>query len=130
MSSTSPGDGPPSEPPLVREVHPELVAELVRLLEEEGELDLSIVVRDVRLYGRCGCSDDFCQSISTQDRRPGTPFGEGHRCLPLLADEGMLVLDVVHGRIAYIEILDRLPMIPRVSGPVPPRARSDRRGTP
>ncbi|WP_369145891.1 hypothetical protein [Streptomyces sp. R44] len=106
-------DTRPAEPPLVREVYPELVAELVRLLEEEGERDLSLIVRDVRLYGPCGCSDDFCQSISTADRRPGTPFGEGHRCVPLLADTGMLNLDVVHGRIVYVEILDRPAMIRR-----------------
>ncbi|WP_051844467.1 hypothetical protein [Streptomyces globisporus] len=106
-------DAPLPERPLVREVHPELVAELVRLLEEEGERDLSVVVRDVRLYGACGCSDDFCQSLRTSDHRPGTPYGEGHRCLPLPAETGMLVLDVVHGRISSIEVIDRPAMIRR-----------------
>ncbi|MFF8375126.1 hypothetical protein ACF07V_03190 [Streptomyces sp. NPDC015661] len=106
----------PPEPPLVREVYPELVTELVRLLEEEGERELSIVVRDIRLHGECGCSDDFCQSIRTSEHRPGTPYGEGHRCLPLLADTGMLNLDIVHGRIVYVEILDRPAMTRRDGG--------------
>ncbi|MFE0640841.1 hypothetical protein ACFW2Y_04350 [Streptomyces sp. NPDC058877] len=110
--------GAPPEPPLVREVYPELVAELVRLLEEEGERDLAIVVRDVRLFGDCGCGDDLCQSIRTSDRPVGTPYGEGHRCLPLLAETGTLVLDLVHGRIDYIEILDRPPLVRRGGGSI------------
>ncbi|WP_329118896.1 hypothetical protein [Streptomyces sp. NBC_01465] len=98
------------EQPLVRDVYPDLIAELVVALEEEGERDLSIVVRDVRLVGECGCGDDFCQSIRTSDHPQGQPYGPGHRCVPLLPSNGMLILDVVDGRIMYIEILDRAPM--------------------
>jgi hypothetical protein len=93
--------------PLVRDVFPGLVAELTALLEAEGEHWLAITVRDVRMVGECGCSDDFCQSIRTADHPKGQPYSAGHRCVPLMPAEGMLILDVVDGRIMYIEVLDR-----------------------
>ncbi|WP_329290806.1 hypothetical protein OIE43_30285 [Streptomyces pseudovenezuelae] len=98
------------EAPLVREVFPDLVDELAALLEAEGERELAICVRDVRLVGPCGCGDDFCQSIRTVDRPRGRPFGPGHRYVPLLPSSGDLILDVVDGRIMYIEILGRPPL--------------------
>jgi hypothetical protein len=97
--------------PLLRVVFPDLVAELTALLEAEGERELAISAGDLRLFGECGCRDDFCQSIQTADHPRGQPFGEGHRCVPLLPSKGMVNLDVVHGRIMYVEILDRPPML-------------------
>ncbi|MEJ8669053.1 MULTISPECIES: hypothetical protein [unclassified Streptomyces] len=98
------------ESPLVREVFPELVDELVHLLEKEGERELAICVWDVRMIGECGCGDDFCQSIRTSDHPGGQPYGPGRRCVPLLPSSGDLILDVVYGRIMYIEILGRPPL--------------------
>jgi hypothetical protein len=98
------------EPPLVREVFPELIDELVALLEAEGERDLAIIVWDVRMVDECGCGDNFCQSIRTSDHPGGQPYGPGHRCVPLLPSTGDLILDVVAGRIMYIEVLGRPPM--------------------
>jgi hypothetical protein len=99
--------------PLVREVYPELVAELARLLEAEGERTLAIGVQDLRLVADCGCGDDCCQSIRTAEHPPGTPYGPGHRNVLLAPEEGDLILDVVHERIVYVEILDRPPMARR-----------------
>ncbi|GAA1398374.1 hypothetical protein GCM10009639_36840 [Kitasatospora putterlickiae] len=96
--------------PLVRDVFPELVAELATLLEAGGEHGLAIGVRDTRLVEECECGDDFCQSIRTADHPRGQPYGAGHRCVPLEPSDGMLVLDVVDDRIMYIEVLDRPPM--------------------
>ncbi|MEU7403057.1 hypothetical protein [Streptomyces sp. NPDC044948] len=96
--------------PLVRDVFPDLVAELTTLLEDEGERELAICVRDVRLVAMCDCGDDFCQSIQTVVHPKGKPYGYGHRCVSLSPSQGMLVLDVVHSRIMYIEILYRDPM--------------------
>lgn len=93
--------------PLVREVYPGLVDELVRLLESEGEQWLSITVRDIRLVAACGCGDDFCQSIRTSEHPEGTPYGPGHRNVLLDPEEGMLILDVVDERIVYVEVLSR-----------------------
>jgi hypothetical protein len=95
---------------LVREVFPDLVAELVALLEEEGELELAICAWDLRLIAECGCGDDFCQSFHTEVHPEGQPYGPGHRCLPLSPPEGMLILDVVDGRIMYVEVIERSPM--------------------
>jgi hypothetical protein len=101
------------EGPLLREVYPDLVAELVRLLEDEGERYLSITVRDLRIVAECGCGDDFCQSLRTAPHPPGEPYGPGHRNVLLDPDEGMLVLDVLDERIVYVEILSRPPMTRR-----------------
>lgn len=100
-------------PPLIRDVFPDLIAELTDLLEEEGEHELAICAWDLRLVGDCGCGDDFCQSIRTADHPEGQPYGPGHRCVPLSPEKGMLVLDVVDARIVYVEIIDRPPMHPR-----------------
>ncbi|MFF4350153.1 hypothetical protein [Streptomyces sp. NPDC001530] len=103
--------------PLVRDVFPDLVAELTTLLEDEGERELAVSARDLRLVGECGCGDDFCQSLRTADHPQGQPYGTGHRCVPLLPSEGMLCLDVVDGRIMYIEVIDRPPMHRRSAQP-------------
>ncbi|MGW2235441.1 hypothetical protein [Streptomyces sp. NPDC001759] len=96
--------------PLIRDVFPDLIAELTTLLEEEGERELAVCAWDLRLVDACGCADDFCQSIRTADHPRGQPYGPDHRCVPLSPSKGMLILDVVDGRIMYIEILDRRPM--------------------
>ena len=112
--------------PFVRDVFPDLVAELVTLLEAEGEAELAICVRDVRLVAMCDCGDDFCQSIRTAVHPKGQPYGEGHRCVPLLPSQGTLVLDVVKGTIMYVEVLDRPPMrdhrVVPTPGPTRPHA--------
>lgn len=95
------------EYPLVRELYPELIAELVRLLEAEGEPSLAVAARDIRLVAECGCGDDYCQSIRTAEHPPGTPYGPGHRNVMLAPD---LILDLVYERIVYVEILDRPPL--------------------
>ncbi|WP_093697666.1 hypothetical protein [Streptomyces sp. 2231.1] len=96
--------------PLVRAVFPGLVTELITLLENEGERELAICAWDLRLVDECGCGDDFCQSFQTAAHPRGKPYGPGHRCVPLLPSRGMLCLDVVDGRIMYVEVLDRPPM--------------------
>lgn len=99
--------------PLLRHVFPDFVAELIALLEAESERELALRVWDLRFFAECGCQDDFCQSIRTADHPEGPPYGEGHRCVPLLPFSGMVNLDVVHGRIMYVEILDRPPLVRR-----------------
>jgi hypothetical protein len=103
--------------PLLRVVFPDLIAELTALLEAEGEGELAISAWDLRLLGGCDCGEDFCQSVLTADHPRGEPFGEGHRCVALLPSEGMLNLDVVHGRIMYVEIIGRPPMPRRDARP-------------
>ncbi|MFJ6049253.1 hypothetical protein [Streptomyces sp. NPDC092307] len=100
--------------PLVRDVLPVLTAELVRLLEEEGERELAICAHDLRIVADCGCGDDFCQSFHTEPR-PHGPYGPGHRNVCLVVDRGYLILDVVHGRIMFVEVLDRPELRPALT---------------
>ncbi|MFD8493531.1 hypothetical protein [Amycolatopsis sp. NPDC059657] len=95
------------ERPLVRDSYPNLITELVSLLESEGEHALATCAKDLRLVGECQCGDDFCRSIHTAEHPRGQPYGSGHRCLPLAPSQGMLILDIVDGRIMYIEVLHR-----------------------
>ncbi|MFD7643539.1 hypothetical protein ACFV4P_23125 [Kitasatospora sp. NPDC059795] len=98
-----------NEHPLVRDVFPELADELVALLEGEGEAQLALGVRELRVAEVCGCDDDFCQSFRTVPHRAGQPYGAGHR-VELPAAEGMVVLDVVGDQVVYVELIDRAPM--------------------
>ncbi|MFF5109829.1 hypothetical protein [Streptosporangium sp. NPDC000509] len=99
------------ERPLVRELFPDLVTDLIACLGEEGEEDLAVSAQDIRFYEECGCDDDFCQSFYTAERPDGA-YGFGHRCVSLLSPRGYLVLDVVEGRIMYVEVL-YYPKLPR-----------------
>lgn len=77
-----------AEHPLVREVFPELAAELVALLEEEGERELAICARDLRLVADCGCGDDFCQSFYAGAHPRGQPYGPRPPVRPPSSREG------------------------------------------
>ncbi|MEV4321605.1 hypothetical protein ACIBI0_29640 [Microbispora rosea] len=90
--------------PLVRELFPELIADLIACLEEAGETELAILAWDVRLHQWCECGDDFCQSFYTAPRPDGA-YGPGHRCVPLIPKKGDLILDVVRNQIMYVEVL-------------------------
>jgi hypothetical protein len=97
------------EGPLLRDVYPNLTAELIALLEEEGESDLATCALDLRIHARCGCGDSFCQSFYTAPR-PNGPYGPGHRCVQLLTARGMTVLDVVGDQIVHVELVDHPPL--------------------
>ena len=60
----------------------------------------------MRICDRCRCGDDICGTFYTQPK-PNGGFGPGHRNVRLMPEEGMLILDVVSGEIACLEVLDR-----------------------
>ena len=97
------------EHPLLREVYPKLAAELVNLLNAAGESDLGICAWDLRIVAPCGCTDDFCQSFYTAPRPEGA-YGSGHRNLMLSPAKGMIILDVVYGRIMFVELINLPPL--------------------
>ncbi|GAA3143577.1 hypothetical protein GCM10010466_38170 [Planomonospora alba] len=103
-----------TERPLVRELFPDLVTELIACLRVEGEEALAVSAWDIRFYEDCGCDDDFCQSFYTAERPDGT-YGPGHRCVPLAPLEGELILDVVEERIMFVEVL-HYPKLSRSAG--------------
>ncbi|HEY1179914.1 MAG TPA: hypothetical protein VGF17_27475 [Phytomonospora sp.] len=98
-----------SDRPLIREAYPVFAAELTALLDAVGERALAVGVRDLRWFAGCDCGDDFCQGFHTAEP-PAGAFGEGHRCVPLSAERGMLCLDVVFDRIMFVEVIDRPPL--------------------
>lgn len=104
--------------PLLREIHPDFSAELVSLLEAEGHSDLAVCACDLRIIARCPCKDDFCQSFYTAPKPDGA-YGLGHSNIPLFSNNdhsGMIVFDVVHGRIMFVEVLYYPPLRER-AGP-------------
>lgn len=93
--------------PLLRETFPHFAAELVALLEAHGHTDLAICAHDLRIVARCPCDDAFCQSFYTAPKPEGA-YGPGHSSFPLCSDGdhgGMIVLDIVAGRIMFVEVL-------------------------
>jgi len=91
---------------LLTEILPHLADELEQLLKKAGKPLLAAQVSQLTIVERCRCGDDFCASFYTQPKPEGK-YGPGHDCMDLDAARGMLLLDVVDGAIAHIEILNR-----------------------
>jgi hypothetical protein len=91
---------------LLTEILPLLADELEQLLKKAGKPLLAAQVSQLTIVERCRCGDDFCASFYTQPKPEGK-YGPGHDCMDLDAAEGTLLLDVVDGTIAHVEILNR-----------------------
>ena len=91
---------------LLRNVLPTFVPELERLLIETQESALSAQVRELNIVDRCRCGDDFCATFYTEPRPSGS-YAPDHYCIDLDASEGMIILTVLAGKIAKIEVLYR-----------------------
>jgi len=88
------------------EILPALSIELEHLLKNQGEAELADQVSQLTVIDRCRCGDDFCSSFYTQPKPEGH-YGPSHRCIDLDAAEGMLLVDVVAGKLAHVEVLNR-----------------------
>lgn len=91
---------------LLTNVLPNLAVELELLLKKHGESALAAQVPTLTIVDRCRCGDDFCSSFYTQPKPDGA-YGPDHRSLDLDAEKGMVILDVVSGLIAHVEVLNR-----------------------
>jgi hypothetical protein len=91
---------------LLTEALPAFATELRQLLEAQGELELAAQVSGLVILDRCRCGDDFCATFYTQPKPKGA-YGPGHRNVALTPEEGMLILDVVGGKIVCVEVLYR-----------------------
>lgn len=101
----------PGEAPLLREQWPQFATELHAALRVAGEKRLRRAAGRLRVVEMCSCKDDFCQSFRTVPWPAGTPYGPGHRNVCLEPPwPGYLILDVVHGKVVYVEILYRPPL--------------------
>jgi hypothetical protein len=94
------------ESPHLDAVFPDLAGELARLLCAADEGPLAESVPELRIVGRCRCADDFCATFYTA-LPPQGAYGPTHRNIGLDPEDGMIILDVEHGRIVCVEILYR-----------------------
>ena len=91
---------------LLTDTLPAFASELQQLLIEKGESELAAQVPGLMIFDRCRCGDDFCATFYTLPKPEGS-YGPGHRNVALTPEEGMLILDVVAGEIACVEVLER-----------------------
>jgi hypothetical protein len=93
-------------PHLVKDVLPAFAAELRDLLNKAERTDLAAKIESLELVERCRCDDEFCSSFYTAPK-PNGAYGAGHSNLTLSPKEGMVILDLVHDEIRYVEVIDR-----------------------
>jgi|SRR5277367_2156475 len=85
---------------------PSFAKELRQLLEARGEPALAAQVPGLTIQDRCRCGDDICATFYTRPKPEGS-FGPGLRNVAMRTEVGMVILDVVAGEIACVEVLDR-----------------------
>jgi hypothetical protein len=91
---------------LLKTLFPDLADELEKLLLDDGLQDLAEQIHNLSVYDRCRCGDNFCSTFYTLPRTGGA-WGPKHENIELPAKSGMIILDVVDGKIAAVEILYR-----------------------
>ena len=93
---------------LLADTLPEFATELRQLLIEQDEPELAAQVPSLAIFDRWRCGDDICCGTFYSRPKPQGGFGPGHRNVRLFPDDGaLLILDVVGGEIACVEVLDR-----------------------
>jgi len=92
--------------PCLRDVAPELVGELQRLLVAQGEHGLADQVITLGIVELCPCDDCFCSTFYTVQRSSGAPSSDS-RTIALRPQRGILNIDVVGARIVGVEVLYR-----------------------
>jgi hypothetical protein len=106
--------------PLLASVLPAFAAELGQLLIEQGELELAAQVAGLSIFDRCRCGDDVCCGTFYSRPKPQGGFGPGHRNVRLFPEDGaLLILDLVDGKIACVELLDRPEVRAKLDATIP-----------
>lgn len=93
--------------PVLGQVLPAFAAELENALRAQGEEGLAAQISTLRISSLCQCDDDFCSSFHTGERAQTIWRGGRQRITPGLS-EGMVILEVVDGKILFVEVLDRV----------------------
>jgi hypothetical protein len=91
---------------MLKDALPGRADELAQLLVAAGYQSLADQVAGLSIVDRCRCHDDFCASFYTLPKPDGS-YGAGRDCFDLDAEKGMIVLDVLNGCIAHVEVLNR-----------------------
>ena len=88
--------------PLVSDVLPDLLEELVHLLQGTGAEPLEDQLRVLRIESICDCGDDNCASFAT------APEVKVANVVELQSIEGHLIIDLnAADQICFIEVLSR-----------------------
>lgn len=88
------------------EVLPQFAREIEDLLNLRGEAALASQIKSASIVERCSCHDEFCASFYTQPK-PAGAYPPGFETFDLDAENGMILVDVVDGTIAHVEVLNR-----------------------
>jgi hypothetical protein len=94
-----------SEAPLVAEVVPGLARRIETALRAQGETALAAQVPGLRITTVCRCEQPFCGSFHTSKRPMKRWFIRGRQVEIADGEPGEIILDVVRGEIAYVEVL-------------------------
>jgi len=88
--------------PLLNDVLPDLLEELVHLLKGTGAEPLEDQLRGLRIESICDCGDDNCSSFAT------APEVKVANVVELQSIEGHLIIDLnAADQICFIEVLGR-----------------------
>lgn len=90
----------------VEELFPRFAAELANLCRREGHPNLADQIGTLPIVDRCTCGEANCAHFFTAPPPRGS-YGAGHSNVVLPAELGMIVLDIIDGRIVAVEVLDR-----------------------
>ncbi len=90
----------------LREALPEFAQELEGVLLASKEPELATQIPELQIARRCDCEDDFCATFYSNFEPSDRPYKDAH-CLELNPKEGMIILDVVSGRLTCVEVLFR-----------------------
>ena len=109
--------------PNLSEIAPDFAAVLAAALRQQGDERLAGQVGALKVVALCGCGDEFCASFYTAE----LPRAAWPASLDTVLVEGetagmMVVLDVVDGEIAYVEVVDGLELRPKLMAAEIPNA--------
>ena len=85
---------------------PVFAEELNETLLRQGEPDLAVQNSDLAIYGRCSCKQADCATFYTAPK-PEAAYPPSHFNVEAETATGMVILDVVDGRIVCVEVLHR-----------------------
>ena len=91
-------------PVCFRDIAPKFAEELAALLLAGGDASLAAQMLAAEVSDRCRCEDDVCASFYAEPA-PAGAYGPGHDNIQLEPEVGMVILDVVDGRLMQVEVL-------------------------
>ena len=94
-----------TDAPLVSSLLPQLAERIETALRAQGEARVADQVATLRITGVCRCGQPFCGSFQTLNRPLKRWFMRGRQIEVCDGGPGEIVIDVVRGEIAYVEVL-------------------------